>query len=154
MSKNFKIITILIAFIFIYHFVSLQRTHAHCQIPCGIYDDYARIQSMLEDTATIEKSALLITELAEKIDASDRHQLTRWVVNKETHAQKIITTICDYFLTQRVKPDQKDYNERLVKHHAVIIAAMKAKQNTDVKYAAILKEKIQALLPYYPKKQT
>jgi nickel superoxide dismutase len=53
-------------------------------------------------------------------------------------------------LTQRVKPSQKDYAERLLKHHAVIIAAMKAKQNADVKYSKNLKESIEALLSYYP----
>ncbi|MGD8467739.1 MAG: superoxide dismutase [Ni] [Desulfobacterales bacterium] len=40
-------------------------------------------------------------------------------MNKEKHAQQIISTISDYFLTQRVKPSQKDYTERLLKHHRV-----------------------------------
>ena len=71
-------------------------------------------------------------------------------MNKEKHAQQIISTISDYFLTQRVKPSQKDYAERLLKHHAVIIAAMKAKQNADMKYAKSLKDSIEALLSYYP----
>jgi nickel superoxide dismutase len=127
-----------------------QLTYAHCQIPCGIYDDHARVQSMLEDAATVEKSAKLIAELAGKPDAQSQNQLVRWVMNKEKHAQKIISTISDYFLTQRVKPSQKDYAERLLKHHAVIIAAMKAKQNADVKYSKNLKESIEALLSYYP----
>ena len=78
----------------------LQPAHAHCQIPCGIYDDYARVQSMLEDAATAEKSAKLIAELAGKSDAQSQNQLVRWVMNKEQHAQKIISTISDYFLTQ------------------------------------------------------
>lgn len=128
----------------------LQPAYAHCQIPCGIYDDYARVKSMLEDSTTAEKSAKLIGELAGKSDAQSQNQLVRWVMNKEQHAQKIISTISDYFLTQRVKPDQKDYAERLAKHHAVIIAAMKTKQNADQKYATMLKESIEALLPYYP----
>ena len=128
----------------------LQPAFAHCQIPCGIYDDYARVQSMLEDSATAEKSAKLIGELAGKSDAQSQNQLVRWVMNKEQHAQKIISTISDYFLTQRVKPDQKDYAERLARHHAVIIAAMKTKQNADQKYATMLKESIETLLPYYP----
>lgn len=123
---------------------------AHCQIPCGIYDDYARVQSMLEDAATVEKSAKLIDELAGKTDAQSQNQLVRWVVNKEAHAQKVIATISDYFLTQRVKSSQDDYEARLVKHHAVIIAAMKAKQNADVKYAEELKAAIEALTAYYP----
>ncbi len=128
----------------------LQPAYAHCQIPCGIYDDHAQVQSMLEDATTAEKSAKLIGELAGKTDPQSQNQLVRWVMNKEKHAQKIISTISDYFLTQRVKPDQKDYAERLAKHHAVIIAAMKTKQNADEKYATMLKERIEALLPYYP----
>ncbi len=127
-----------------------QPARAHCQIPCGIYDDHARVQSMLEDAATVEKSAKLIAELAGKTDAQSQNQLIRWVMNKENHAQKIISTISDYFLTQRVKPSQKDYAERLIKHHSVIIAAMKAKQNADMKYAKALKESIAALSSYYP----
>ena len=124
--------------------------HTHCQIPCGIYDDAARIQSMLEDTATVEMAYKSITNLAGKTDAQSQNQMFRWVVNKEKHAQKIISTINEYFLTQRVKPSQKDYAERLAKHHAVIIAGMKTKQNAAVKYAIILKESIEALRSYYP----
>lgn len=123
---------------------------AHCQIPCGIYDDHARVQAMLEDAATIEKSIKLIAELAGKTDAQSQNQMIRWVMNKEKHAQNIIATISDYFLTQRVKASQKDYVERLQKHHAVIVAAMKAKQNADSKYAQALKESIEALKAYYP----
>ena len=127
-----------------------QTSHAHCQIPCGIYNDHARVQSMLEDAVTIEKSIKLVIELSGKLDAQSQNQLVRWVMNKEKHAQNIITTICDYFLTQRVKSSHKDYAERLMKHHAVIIAAMKAKQSADIKHAKSLKELIEALLPYYP----
>ena len=127
-----------------------QLSQAHCQIPCGIYNDHHRVESMLEDATTIEKSARLIGELSGKLDAQSQNQLARWVMNKEKHAQNIISTISDYFLTQRVKTSQKDYNERLAKHHAVMVAAMRAKQNADIKYAKELKESIEALAPYYP----
>jgi nickel superoxide dismutase len=151
MMKNFGKVMLLITFTVVGSSLVLpQAAQAHCQIPCGIYDDYARVEAMLEDAATVEKSAKLIAELAGKSDAQSQNQLVRWVMNKETHAQKIISTICDYFLTQRVKPSQKDYAERLIKHHTVIIAAMKAKQNADVKYAKSLKESIEALSSYYP----
>ena len=133
--------------------MSPQFLYAHCQIPCGIYNDYARVQSMLEDAATIEKSIKLIIELSGKSDAQSQNQLVRWVMNKEKHAQNIISTISDYFLTQRVKPNQKDYAERLIKHHTVIISAMEAKQNTDMKYAEALKDSIEALSPYYPEQK-
>lgn len=124
---------------------------AHCQIPCGIYDDHARVQSMLEDVATIEKSVKQIIVLSGKTDAQSTNQLVRWVMNKEKHSQNIISTISDYFLTQRVKFDQKDYAERLAKHHAVIVAAMKAKQNADMKAVESLRDSVQALSAYYPK---
>jgi len=128
----------------------VQQTWAHCQIPCGIYDDHARVAAMLEDAATVEKSIQLISELTGKSDAQSQNQLVRWVMNKENHAQKIIASISDYFLTQRVKTSQDDYVERLKKHHAVIVAAMKAKQNSDLASAAALKESIEALIAYYP----
>ncbi|WP_022664000.1 superoxide dismutase, Ni [Desulfospira joergensenii] len=131
-------------------FILPQPLFAHCQIPCGIYDDHARVQSMLEDAATVEKSARLIGELAGKTDAQSQNQLVRWVMNKEAHAQKIIEKISDYFLTQRVKPDQKDYTERLVRHHKVIVAAMKAKQKADVQTAKDLEKRIRDLISYYP----
>ncbi|MFH2045214.1 MAG: superoxide dismutase, Ni [Pseudomonadota bacterium] len=151
MIKTFIKVLLLIVFTAAgYNLFMLQTGYAHCQIPCGIYNDYARVQSMLEDADTIEKSAKLIAELAGKPDAQSQNQLVRWVMNKEKHAQNIISTISDYFLTQRVKPDQKDYSERLIKHHTVIITAMKAKQNADVKYVKALRESIQALLSYYP----
>lgn len=126
------------------------QVRAHCQVPCGIYDDHARVQSMLEDAATVGKATSMLAELAGKADAQSENQRVRWIMNKESHAQKVISTIADYFLTQRVKPSQEDYVERLKKHHAVILAAMAAKQNADGSYAEALEAAVQALAPYYP----
>ena len=124
---------------------------AHCQIPCGIYDDGARVAAMLEDAATVRKAVRQIAALAGKTDALSRNQLVRWVMNKEQHAQRIIAIIGDYFLTQRVKPKQEDYAERLRKHHAVIVAAMRAKQTVDDAAVDELTRAVEALAPYYPK---
>ena len=131
-------------------FIATQTADAHCQVPCGIYNDSARVQSMLEDAATITKATTMLAELEGKTDAQSINQSTRWVLNKEKHAQSIIATISDYYLTQRVKPSQADYTERLVKHHAVILAAMKAKQNADTAHATAVAESIKALSAYYP----
>ena len=38
--------------------------YAHCQVPCGIYDDDARFGSMLEDQTTIAKAITNIRELS------------------------------------------------------------------------------------------
>lgn len=131
-------------------FVFSQSAHAHCQIPCGIYNDNARVMSMLEDVRTIEKATKLIKELSGSNDPISQNQRVRWIMNKEEHAQNIISTICDYFLTQRVKPDSDDYLKRLEKHHIVIIDAMQAKQNVDMEIVSTLKKDVEALLIYYP----
>jgi nickel superoxide dismutase len=127
-----------------------QTMQAHCQVPCGIYDDHARLHGMLEDATTVKKATVMLSELAGKEDAQSQNQIVRWVSNKESHAQSIIATISDYYLTQRVKPGQTDYAECLMEHHAVIIAAMKAKQNADGQYADALIKSIEALKAYYP----
>jgi nickel superoxide dismutase len=131
--------------------IAPQTLSAHCQVPCGIYDDNARVTAMLEDAKTVAKATTLINELAGKTDAQSQNQIARWVMNKEQHAQKIIATISDYFLTQRVKPSQKDYIKRLQDHHAVILLAMKAKQRVDSKQVTKLTQSIQALQAYYGK---
>lgn len=131
-------------------FFAPNQAVAHCQVPCGIYDDAARVQSMLEDATTVKKATTQIAELAGKTDAQSQQQLIRWVTNKEAHAQQVITTISDYFLTQRVKTSQEDYVERLKKHHAVIVAAMKAKQSADGANADALTAAIKELQTYYP----
>lgn len=123
---------------------------AHCQIPCGIYNDHARVTSMLEDAATIEKAVLLLESLAGKTDVQSLNQSIRWVQNKEIHAQKIIETISNYFLAQRINTAQDDYATRLRNHHAIIIAAMKAKQNATSDATQVLRESIQTLQAYYP----
>ena len=127
--------------------------YAHCQVPCGIYDDNARVTAMLEDVATVTKAMKQLTALAAKNDAQSQNQRVRWIMTKEKYAQKIIDIIANYFLTQRVKPSQKDYMERLARHHKVMLLAMKVKQSVDLKNAAKLHAAIAALIPYYPEHQ-
>ena len=131
-------------------FVAIPMVSAHCQIPCGIYDDNARVKLMLEDVETIRKSVSQISDLSGMTDPQSQNQLVRWVMNKENHAQNVIDTISDYFLTQRVKADQEDYVDRLQKHHAVIVAAMRAKQNADMSFVEDLQVAVEAVAPFYP----
>lgn len=150
MKKYRSVLLASIAAVITAVFAFPHMVRAHCQIPCGIYNDHARVEAMMEDAATIEKAIHLIGELSGKTDARSVNQTVRWVMNKEKHAQNIISTISDYFLTQRIKPDQKDYGIRLAGHHAVVLAAMKAKQAADPAAARSLKSAIKALEPYYP----
>lgn len=123
---------------------------AHCQVPCGIYDDHAKVDAMLQDAVTVIKAGTMMADLTGKSDAQSHQQMVRWVNNKESHAQKIIFDIADYFLTQRVKDSQDDYVQRLKDHHAVIVAAMKAKQSADPAAGEALKTAVEKLFVYYP----
>jgi nickel superoxide dismutase len=131
------------------------ETRAHCQVPCGIYDDAARISHMKEDAATIAKAITSINELAGKNDANALNQAVRWVTTKEAHASDIITTVSEYFLTQKVKPvapgaDGYDaYLKTLADHHAVMVAAMKTKQSADPATVPALTAAIDKLATHY-----
>ncbi|MEE4271543.1 MAG: superoxide dismutase [Ni] [Thermoanaerobaculales bacterium] len=112
---------------------------AHCQIPCGIFDDELRIQLIEEHIVTIEKSMRKIVEIG-SAESVDYNQLVRWVNNKEHHAEEIQDIVTAYFMAQRIKPpkdhdDEKalnDYAHKLAYLHAIQIHAMKAKHGTDL----------------------
>jgi len=88
--------------------------------------------------ATIKKAMAQITELEKGKkgpNAQDLNQIVRWINTKEEHASKIITTVSEYCLCQRVKKEvfasESDYTDVLKAHHAVMQAAMKCKQTVD-----------------------
>jgi len=118
---------------------------AHCQIPCGIYDDELRVQLMEEHVTTIEKSMRQIVELG-GAETPNPNQLVRWVVNKEQHAQELQDIVTAYFMAQRIKaPDTmegdawNEYVTRLTLLHRIQVEAMKAKQTTDLAHVEALR---------------
>ena len=124
---------------------------AHCQVPCGIYDDGGRITMLKEDATTIAKAIAQINELANKNDAQSQNQLARWIMTKEAHASHIIEVMSEYFLAQRVKPgdDRDAYLAKLAEHHAVIVSAMKTKQTADASAVSALNDAIDGIAEYY-----
>jgi nickel superoxide dismutase len=119
--------------------------YAHCEIPCGIYNDDLRIELLREHIQTIEKSMIQIVELS-KSNPVDYNQLVRWIENKEEHANQLQEIVSQYFMTQRVKgADPKDgaayekYVAQLSLLHAMLVQAMKAKQTTDLEPVEKLK---------------
>jgi len=126
-----------------------REARAHCEVPCGVYNDQLRFESMLEDTTTIQKAMGSIRELAGKTGALELNQLVRWVNTKETHAEKTQHTIAQYFMTQRIKPEDEKYAERLATAHAVLRAAMKCKQSVADADADALKQAILAFHTAY-----
>ncbi len=129
---------------------------AHCEIPCGIYDDKLRIDLLYEHTKTMEKSIKKIKELSSKNDSQSKNQLVRWVMNKEKHAKEFQHIVWQYFLTQRVKPvDPSDkekyelYLKKLEVLHQLSFYAMKVKQSVDEKYIQKLRELIKKFEELY-----
>ncbi len=135
--------------------VAPRAASAHCQVPCGIYDDPARITAMKEDAATIAKAVTGIHELAGKSDAQSWNQAIRWTTTKEDHASHIIDVVAEYFLTQKVKPvaagadGHQAYLESLADHHAVMRAAMATKQSANPDAVAELVAAIAKLAARY-----
>ena len=129
---------------------------SHCQVPCGIYDDAARIKQIQEDITTIQKAMKNINELSNnKTAPQDLNQLVRWVNTKEEHAQHIQDVIMQYFLAQRVKPKNVNdegytkYVSLTISCQKIIFHAMKCKQNTKVSYSEILLKEVNLLIDSY-----
>ena len=133
-----SLITVMLPFV-----IFISDLGAHCQIPCGIYDDQLRTNLIAEHATTVGKSMKQIIELG-KANPVNYNQLVRWVSNKESHATQIQDIVSEYFMIQRLKPDQKKYAEKLTILHKMLLAAMKSKQTTDVSHVndlrALLKD--------------
>lgn len=129
--------------------IAPQAAQAHCQIPCGIYDDQRAFAEMKQHAVTIERS---LRGLAE---STTMHDSARWTMNKEQHAQKIQDMAQSYFLAQRVKVAEKgskayqDYVTSTTALHKIIVAAMKTKQSTDEEAASALEKAINAYEAHY-----
>ncbi len=138
---------------------------AHCEIPCGIYDDHAQIAAMRLDAKTVGKAnAQLISLMSDAMFAGDpvaiaqhANTMMRWVIVKEEHSKKIQHTVAWYFMTQRVqRPADEDadamqkYYTQLAAFDAVSTAAMKASQSTDESSHEALLAAIDVVAPWYP----
>lgn len=135
---------ILLSIIGLLSFVT-KTSLAHCEVPCGIYNDSLRIELIKEHIQTIEKAMNKITEI-QASESINYNQLVRWINTKEHHAKLIQEIAEQYFLSQRVKfaepSDKEKYNtyvNQLTYIHQLIVYSMKAKQTTDLVYISNLK---------------
>ena len=130
---------------------SIPNAAAHCEIPCGIYDDQLRTQLIAEHATTIEKAMKQIVELS-AADEPNHNQIARWVANKESHASEIQHIVSQYFMTQRIKPGMEGYGEKLELLHRMLVAAMKCKQTTDLDQVSELRSLTKKFTDLYLKK--
>jgi len=140
-----KILTIATSAILL-SFSATNQASAHCQVPCGIYSDETVLTDLQTHQATIAKAMKQITELS-KAPGKNANQLTRWINNKEKHADKIQEVMTQYFLAQRLKlaeaeSNKEAYLKKLTLTHQIIVLAMKCKQTTDLANAEKLHQAI------------
>jgi hypothetical protein len=139
---------------------TIPSAQAHCQMPCGIYDDPARIAELKEDAQTIRKAVTSMQAMVEDDDTDPLlgfNQGARWVVTKDQHAQNIQDVVSYYFLTQRVKavpadlsmPGHEHYVQQLMGFHRILVAAMKCKQTVDIANVDELDKAIEAVSAWY-----
>ena len=122
---------------------------AHCEVPCGIYDDPLRFQMIREHISTIEKAMKAIDELQKK--GNNPNQLVRWIMTKEKHADEIQHVVAQYFMTQRIKAGASEYDQKLGLLHQMLVYSMKCKQTTDLGNVAKLRAALDAFEKVYSK---
>ena len=109
------------------------EVHAHCDVPCGIYDPAGAVLA----AKTVARMVELIGQI-EVTDAASRNRFVRCVEVKEEHAEKVKHEVqiiwSDYFKPEHLAkvPDLHDQVWRLLK------LASKNKQNVDAAAAAEL----------------
>jgi hypothetical protein len=127
---------------------------AHCQVPCGIYNDERRLDTMAEDVATIEKAIKQIESLSAAAKA-DYNQIVRWVNVKDEHADNIADIASWYFLQQRVKPVGREdshyeaYMHQVTLLHEIMVHSMKTKQSLEMANVGNLEAALQAFRRAY-----
>ena len=128
--------------------------YAHCEVPCGIYDDPMRADLIAEHTRTVEKSMNKIKELRADED-KNYNQLVRWINNKEQHALKLQNIVWQYFMTQRIQPAEgtgqkrEKYLREVTLLHQMLVEAMKCKQTTDLQHVQNLRRLLAAFKASY-----
>jgi nickel superoxide dismutase len=129
---------------------------AHCQVPCGIYDDELRVKMIRENIVTIEKAMKMIANLSGE-EEPNYNQIVRWVKVKDEHADDIAHIVCWYFLQQRLPPAHEtdpddvyqDYRQKLEMLHGILFYSMKAKQTTDLSNVQTLEALLDSLNSAY-----
>lgn len=150
MKKQIIVALTLLAGIF-----ASNSSFAHCEVPCGIYNDQLRVKMLYEHFTTIEKAMTQIESLQKEED-KNYNQIVRWVTTKEDHAKKVQHVVEQYFMHQRIKVKEMDdkaaynkYVRQITLAHKLVVYAMKTKQTTDQEYVKKLRETLKAFEEAY-----
>ncbi len=144
MKKTLMVLTMVV-----FSTILTKTAAAHCEVPCGIYNDELRIELIKEHIQTIEKAINQIT-MIQSSGSVNFNQLVRWINTKEKHAELIQEIAEQYFLTQRVKfaepadtDKYKKYINQLTYLHQLIVYSMKSKQSTELENISKLRNALE-----------
>jgi nickel superoxide dismutase len=92
-------------------------------------------------------------------EKKDFNQLTRWIINKDKHADELSEIVTYYFMGQRIKPvepvesgyskEYDSYVKKMIVLHKMMISAMKSKQTTDLKNVEDLRSELKEFKDLY-----
>lgn len=112
----------------LFNLLPLRIVHAHCDIPCGIYDPH---QAQLA-AHTVIRMTQLLTEIKRDNETKAEHDIARMTHVKEEHSsiieEELETLRNDYFKKEHYK-EYSNLNDLFVK---TLKSAAKARQNIDV----------------------
>ncbi len=117
-----------------------RTAHAHCDIPCGIYDPHeAEIAAQ-----TVEKMVTLFNDLGQDTGAAEwRNSAARYIATKELHAEKVKREVLiiwgDYFKPDHLATIGTDIHERV---WALVKLAGYNKHHVDAAKAAELRASV------------
>jgi nickel superoxide dismutase len=106
--------------------------NAHCQMPCGIYNDqmiYDQVDQYFETMA----KAVHYLKNHNSNNLQDKNQFVRWILTKEKESDEVARTLTTFFLQQKVSPSDEPETTALVKSlHKLLFLLVQIKQTIDL----------------------
>lgn len=106
---------------------------AHCQMPCGIYNDAMVFDKGDEYVLTMYKGISVLNN-SPFSTVKEKNDFVRWVINKEKMSDALAEVITTYFLQQKIKPGDSDSPKRLESAHKLLFGLVAIKQNTTLDF--------------------
>lgn len=107
--------------------------NAHCQMPCGIYHDDMVYDQVDQAVETLYKGVAVLNQ-TKFTNVHDMNEAVRWICEKDKICDDTAVLITEYFLQQKIKPDDPDTPKRLTAAHKLLFYLVAIKQNTDLDY--------------------
>lgn len=105
---------------------------SHCQMPCGIYHDDMVFEMIDQYLETMYKATTELGHLQNGTTLKDKNQFVRWVIEKENASNEASKILTEYFLQQKIKPDEEDTPKKLIATHKLLFLIVRIKQNADL----------------------